>query len=265
MFFASLQVWQQWARLLESSRGVFATSNWIWLGLGWLALKAVHEFSHGLVCKRFGGTVREAGVLLVLLTPIAYVDVTSSWRFSSRWQRILTAAAGMHSELLVAAVASLIWCRTSNSMVEHVCFNVAVMASVTTVLFNLNPLMRFDGYYILSDLIGLPNLYSQGQIFLQYLVRRYVLGLSASLPDWSPGAGLLIRVHSIAALLWRMFISAGLIVAANTLFYGAGVVMAAAAVALWAGVPLAVSSATPPRAGRASVPDGAAPRSSRWP
>ena len=96
------------ASFAASSRGIFAPTNWIWLAGCWLVLKLIHEMSHGIVCHRHGGWVREAGVQFVLFAPLAYVDVTSSWRFRSRWQRIHVAAAGMYSELLIAAVAG--WC-----------------------------------------------------------------------------------------------------------------------------------------------------------
>jgi len=228
----------EWDRFIASSHRVFAPGNWLWLGLCWLALKGLHEVSHGAVCRKYGGRVREMGVVLILFAPIAYVDVTSSWRFRSKWQRIFTAASGMYVELLVAAVAVLVWSHTDRGWLNQLCFNVAVMAGVTTVLFNANPLMRFDGYYVLSDITGIPNLYTSGQQFLRYCGRRYLLGIKESPPNWSVAAGLFIRVYALAAICWRIVVCAGLLIAASCLFHGAGIVLTAFGVVTWLIMPM---------------------------
>ncbi len=228
----------EWDRLVASSHRVFAPGNWLWLGLTWVALKGLHEVSHGAVCKKYGGRVREMGLVLILFAPIAYVDVTSSWRFRSKWQRIFTAAAGMYVELLVAAVAVLVWSHTDRGWLNQLCFNVAIMAGVTTVLFNANPLMRFDGYYILSDILGIPNLYTSGQQFLRYWGRRYLLGTKVSLPKWSFAVGSFIRVYAVAAICWRLVVCVGLLIAASCLFHGAGIVLAVFGVVAWFLLPI---------------------------
>jgi len=149
-------------RFAASSQGIFAPDNWVWLVACWGALKGVHELSHGLACKRYGGAVREMGVLFMLFAPLAYVDVTSSWRFRARWQRIVVAAAGMYVELAIAAIAAIVWSETDSGWLNNLCYNAVVMAGFTTLVFNANPLMKFDGYYILSDALSLPNLYTNG-------------------------------------------------------------------------------------------------------
>ena len=234
---ALYQVAASWDRFVVSSRGIFTPTNWLWLFLSWLALKFIHETSHGLVCKRYGGAVREAGVMFILFVPLAYVDVTDSWRFRSKWQRIQTAAAGMYCEMLVAAIACFIWNATDEGTLNNVCHNVMVMASFMTVLVNANPLMRFDGYYICSDLFEIPNLYSSGQQYLSYWAQKYLLGVPVSRPSWSRSRARLITMYGVAALGWRVIFCAGLIIAAATLFHGAGIVLAVLAVVLWAGLP----------------------------
>ena len=228
----------EWDRFIASSHRVLAPANWLWLGLCWLGLKGLHEASHGVVCRKYGGRVREMGVVLILFTPIAYVDVTSSWRFRSKWQRVFTAAAGMYAELLIAAVAVLAWSCTDRGWLNQLCFNIVTMASVTTVLFNANPLMRFDGYYVLSDLTGIPNLYTSGQQFLRYCGRRYLLGIRDCLPEWSLASGALIRSYALAAFCWRIVVCAGLLIAASALFHGAGIILAAFGVATWLVAPV---------------------------
>jgi len=233
------QVALHWDRFLVSSRGVLAPGNWLWLLVSWIALKVVHETSHGIACHRHGGTVREAGVLLILFAPIAYIDVTSSWRFRSKWQRIHTAAAGMYIEGFIAGLAALVWSATAPGSLNNVCHNLVIMASFTTVVINANPLMRFDGYYILSDLAEIPNLYGEGQQYLSYWARRYLLGVPAARPSWSRARGVVVPLYGAAALCWRVLVSTCLVIAATALFRGAGVVLAALAAALWLGVPTA--------------------------
>ena len=117
-------------------------------------MKAIHEFYHGLICKRHGGQVPVCGIALILFSPVAFVDVTSSWKFRSKWQRIYTAAGGMYAELFVASLTALLWANSDDGLLSQICHNVIVMASVSTLLFNGNFLMRFDGYYICLGLAG---------------------------------------------------------------------------------------------------------------
>lgn len=231
------QVSSQWERFAASSEGIFAPGNWAWLFGCWIVLKVLHEASHGVVCKRYGGAVRETGLLLILFAPVAYVDVTSSWRFASRWQRIQVAAAGMYGELLIAALAALVWSSTKSPWLGHLCFNVIAMASVTTLLFNANPLMKFDGYFMLSDALGMPNLYVNGQAYVRAWFRRWVLNVPGALPAWTGRQRILIAVYGWASLSWRICVCVSLTLAAATMFQGAGIVLAALAAVLWFGLP----------------------------
>ena len=147
----------RWNELVDSSQLVFARNNWLLMGVAWLVLKVAHELAHALACKRQGGEVREAGLVFVLFAPAAYVNVTSAWRFPCKWQRVHVAAAGMYVELVLAALAVMAWNHVDSIVLRHLLFNIILMASFTTLVFNANPLMRFDGYYILSDLLEIPN------------------------------------------------------------------------------------------------------------
>ena len=142
LILAAMSVWivlTRWSELSSASFGILSGNRWIWmLGL-WLALKVVHELAHGIACKRYGGDVPEAGILFLLFTPMAYVNVTSMWRFSSRWHRIIVAAAGMYVELMISFASLIIWSR-STGVLADIAFETFLMASVTTILFNANPL-----------------------------------------------------------------------------------------------------------------------------
>jgi putative peptide zinc metalloprotease protein len=143
----------------------------------------------------------------------------------------------MYAEITIASVAALVWCATVPGVLNDVCFHLVLMASVSTVLFNANPLMRFDGYYILADLVDIPNLYSDGQLFLRNLGRRYVFGLPTKLSTGSPSRDGFIRVYGVAAFAWRQFVTLALILVAATMFDGAGWLIAMAATMTWLVVP----------------------------
>jgi putative peptide zinc metalloprotease protein len=220
-------------QLTSSASQVIAAGNWMWLGSAWVILKLIHECSHGVCCKRLGGDVREAGIILILFAPLAYVDVTSTWRIRSKWDRMRIAAAGMYVELLIAAVAALVWCRTDIGVIHELSFNVLMTASVMTLIFNANPLMRFDGYYIMSDALEIPNLYDQGRQHVGQCVRKYLLGDRVGRCSQGGVRSAIISGYGWASLAWRNVVFASLLLAAVTLFDGAGIVLVAIAIALW--------------------------------
>lgn len=224
-------VYQHWDRFRDQMAGVFDFGNLWVLGLLWVLLKAFHECWHGIVCRRFGGAVPEAGVTLLLLTtPLGYVNATSSISFPSKWQRIAVAAAGIYGELFLAAIAAVVWTKLDPGPVSAALHQVVVLSSLTTVLFNANPLMRFDGYYILSDLLDIPNLYSKGQSVTRWLMRRWVLGLKkAKFPLRSNERAAVIGIYGICAAVWRVVVIIGLLSAAVSMFEGAGLIIAAIA------------------------------------
>ena len=235
---AAIVLSNNWARFLTDSANVIARENWVWLLAAWIGLKCVHETAHGLVCLRYGGNIRETGFVLAMFTPLAYVDASSSWSFRSRWHRIHTAAAGIYAELLIASIAMLVWSHSDSSLVRHVLQNIIVMASVSTLVFNLNPLMRFDGYYVLSDLLQIPNLMTQSTQTVNSAARRIAFGESATAPTTIGRERRVLMTFGIFAAVWRAMVSLSLLIAASVLFHGAGVALAVAGAVLWFGKPL---------------------------
>lgn len=264
VFVAGHQAVTHLERIASASRDVLAPHNWLYLALSWLLLKLIHEASHALVCKRYGGQVREAGLVLIALAPICYVDVTSAWRWPSKWQRIHVSAAGMLADLAVGGLAVLLFCHVDHPLVAQHARNVMVAATVTTLLFNANPLMRFDGYYILADVLEIPNLYPLGQEYVRYLGRRYLLGVPAVLPRWPWRTALIIKTYAVASCGWRLLVTVGLILVAEAMFYGAGIVLAVIGAIAWFGLPaLRLASylfkdhgREPPRLGRLALVAG---------
>lgn len=235
---AIYHVWANWALISGGASAVLAPENWFWLAFTWVGLKIFHELAHGIVCKRFEGEVRQAGIVLIVMIPLPYVDVTSSWRFSSKWHRIYVAAAGMYVEVFVAAIAALVWCYADIGPLRQHMFNIMLAGSITTVFFNANPLMRFDGYYMLTDWLEMPNLGSHGQQWSKWLGKKYYLGLDVKQPTWPEGRGWIVGTYAILALLWKVIICVGLALAAESLLFGLGLILAAVAVVLWVLFPI---------------------------
>jgi len=236
-FFATVCILGRWDEFIASFGEFSDPLRQTILLATWLLLKVFHEGGHAIVCKRYGGYVREAGVVFFLFAPVAYVDVTSSWRFS-RWQRIHTALAGIYVELLVASVAALIWCTTDEPLTKRLAADVVILSSCTTILFNANPLMRFDGYYVLSDLLGLPNLYQQGQRLLKDSAKRWLLGVAVAAQGPAVRWPTFVGVYGALACVWRAVMLGALIIAAAMLFHGAGIVLAIAGILTWWVLPL---------------------------
>lgn len=234
---AMFQLWFQWAEFQAASETVLAPDNWLWLLIAWVALKVVHETAHGIACLRYGGTVSKTGIILAVFAPLAWIDLSSSWKFSSRWQRIHTAAAGMYVEFLLASAAVFAFGATDSQVISHLLFNIIFMASATTLLFNANPLMKFDGYFILSDLMQIPNLAQEAQTTVRSLLKQIFFGLRSPKPSFQGRAIGWLAVYGVLAAFWKVLICASLLLAASVLFHGAGIALAIFAVAAWFGIP----------------------------
>jgi putative peptide zinc metalloprotease protein len=237
VLYAMCVVGTDWSRFSSEALVILDRGNWLRLVAAWVLLKVLHESAHGLACKKYGGTVPSAGVALILLAPLAYIDVTSSWRLASKWQRIVTAAAGMYAELLVAAVAAIVWSRTPAGPAHCLAFNVAMTAGITTLLFNGNPLVRFDGYFILSDLLDVPNLYSASQQYVLDWIQKHVLGCRVPVPAWPKRCAWIIKLYAVAALAWRALFFLTLALSLVGLYSYLGVLLALALVGFGWGVP----------------------------
>lgn len=186
------------------------------LAAAWMLLvivKIIHELGHGLTCKHYGGEVRELGVLVILFSPFFYVNVTDSYLFPRRYQRIAVAAAGIVVELVISAVAAVAWAAARPGPTREVLFSLMMITSIWTILFNANPLMKFDGYYILSDLVGMPNLRTRAMNAASSLLDRLLLGIKPA-ADTAPGAARRSRwlaAFGLASQLYTLLVLAGFV------------------------------------------------------
>jgi putative peptide zinc metalloprotease protein len=228
----------QFGVLVDQSQGILAPRNLFLLYAALVLTKALHEMGHAFMCRRFGGEVHAMGIMLLIFTPIPYMDATSSWAFRSRWRRVLVGAAGMITEILVAAVAALVWARTGPGTVHSLAYNMMFIASVSTVLFNANPLLRFDGYYILSDLLDIPNLHAQAAGHLKHLVERYAFGYRQSeSPAGNTKEACWLTFFGLASGAYRIVVFTGIILFVADRFLIAGLVMALVCAVSWGVVP----------------------------
>lgn len=162
---------------LPTFQAFFAAQNWAWLAMTLCITKVLHEFGHGLACKRFGGECHEMGVMLLVITPCLYCNVSDAWMIPSKWRRAAIGAAGMYVELVLASLCTFLWWLSEPGLLNHLCLNVMFVSSISTLLFNANPLMRFDGYYILADLLEIPNLRQKSSAVIQRKLGAWLLGL----------------------------------------------------------------------------------------
>jgi putative peptide zinc metalloprotease protein len=230
---------EHWDELRDHGQGVLAPANLGWLYLASIGLKLWHELGHGAICKRFGGEVRTFGVMLMVFLPLPYVDATASHGFRERYARVLTGAGGMIFELFAAAVAMVVWVYTAPGIVNQVAYNIIFLASVSTLVFNLNPLLRFDGYFILCDLIEMPNLGQRANRQLTFLLERYAFGLpQLTAVGATPREVTWLASFGVASALYRVFVLWTVILFLGDRFFGLGLVLAAFGVLMWGVVPL---------------------------
>jgi putative peptide zinc metalloprotease protein len=184
---------------------------YMWISLG--VVKIIHEFGHGLSCKAFGGESHEMGVLLMCLSPCLYCNVTDAWTLADKWKRIIISFAGIYVELVIAAVATFVWWYTPHyPVVNNIALCVMVLCSVSTVVFNANPLMRFDGYYILADWLEIPNLREKANRFLNNLFLSKALGVEVPPEAYmAPWRKWLFVVYAIASWVYRWVILFGIL------------------------------------------------------
>jgi len=224
--------------LRQSTELLFSPSNWGWLMVMFVLIKAFHELGHGLVCRRFGGGVYEAGIMLLVLFPCPYMDTTTAWAFDNRWKRLLVSSAGMIFELAVAGVAVLIWVNSQDDLVRQMAHNVILIASIGTLFFNGNPLMRFDGYFMFSDIVDVPNLYERATNQLKWLCQRYLYGLKQAMPPSVSGSEqTLLTVYGVAALLYRVLIMFTIVFVIAGFAFFLGLALAAWTMLSWLMIP----------------------------
>ncbi|MGB8170657.1 MAG: hypothetical protein WCF18_24350 [Chthoniobacteraceae bacterium] len=227
------------AGLWDQTQSVLSPSNLPMLYVVLILVKTAHEFGHAYFCRKWGGEVHVMGVMLMIFTPVPYVDATASWGFRSHGRRALVGAAGMIVEVFIAALAAQVWARTAPGAAHNIAHNIMFVASVSTLVFNLNPLLRFDGYYILSDLLEQPNLHQNSTAQLRYLAEHYLFGVKKAVnPARTRSGAWGFAAFGIASGIYRVIVFSGILLAVADHFLIIGVIMAAVCLISWVTVPM---------------------------
>ena len=189
----------------------FAAGNWLYLAIALAVTKVLHEFGHGLSCKHYGGECHEMGMMLLVFTPCLYCDVSDSWMLPSKWKRAAIGAAGMYVEVIIASIATYMWWNSHAGVFNQLCLDVMFVSSVSTILFNANPLLRYDGYYILSDVLEIPNLRQKANTILGRLASRLCLGIKQPEDPFLPQRNLgMFALYAVASSLYGWMVTASI-------------------------------------------------------
>ncbi|MFK7770415.1 MAG: biotin/lipoyl-binding protein [Mariniblastus sp.] len=202
-----LQNMDEFYRRLPEFGQFFDLKNVFFMATIMIVTKTIHEFGHGLMCKHFGGECHEIGFMLLVLTPAMYCNTSDSWLLPNKWHRIAIGAAGMYVEIVMAAICTFIWWYTQPGVIHYMALNIIFLCSVSTLLFNANPLLRYDGYYMLSDYLEIPNLAQKSKTALVSKLRVTCLGMkpvnARSLPQRNQVA---FALYSVASFVYRWFV-----------------------------------------------------------
>jgi putative peptide zinc metalloprotease protein len=201
-------------------------------------VKILHELGHAYAVKCWGGEVHELGLMLLVFLPVPYVDASSSAAFPEKWRRALVGAAGIIVELVLASLALFVWLDVEEGLLRAFTYNVMLIGGVSTILFNGNPLLRFDGYYVLADLLEIPNLADRAKRFINYLIIRNLFGVKgAASPATSPGEPFWFILYGVSAFCYRVGIVLAIILVVAAKFFVIGAVLAIWSCVIMVGVP----------------------------
>lgn len=197
----------------------FGMKNWIFLAITMAVVKILHEFGHGLSCKHFGGECHEMGAMLLVFTPALYCNVSDSWLLPNKWHRAAIGAAGMYVELFLASCAVYLWWFSQPGLFNFLCLSVIFICSVSTVMFNGNPLLRFDGYYILMDLAEIPNLRQKSSEVLKRFLTHLCLGIEQPESPFLPKENrFFFGLYTVAAEIYRLMVVFSILFFLNSVF-----------------------------------------------
>jgi putative peptide zinc metalloprotease protein len=203
--------WDAFAQKLPTFEAFFLGRNLLVLLVTLAVVKVIHELGHAAACRRYGAECREIGLMLLVFMPTLYCNVSDAWMIPQRWKRVVVSLAGVYVELLLAAGATFLWWNSNPGQFQMICLNVMAVCSVSTIVINLNPLLRYDGYYALSDLSGTPNLWSRSREWWKSRGTRAMLGVDLSQPRLvSDRRAFFLAAYGLLSMLWRLVVIAAI-------------------------------------------------------
>lgn len=213
--------------VVQPLNGILATKNLPFLWIAFVLLKIWHELGHGYACKVFGGYVPEMGTILIAGTPAAFVDASSAWSFPERYKRLIVMCGGMFFESLVFIACVFLWAFSSSPMLASCAYQLFVMASLVTLLFNANPLMKFDGYFIASELLGIQNLRPKADAQIKRILASTLVGARVSPSHDSTTTKAMLVTYGVSAVIYKFFLVISIAVLVATKFPLVGLALAA--------------------------------------
>ena len=237
---AALQAMTHWEKIIDHL-DVYSLSSYHFLSLFLLypLIKILHELGHAFATKRYGGEVHEMGINFIMFMPVPYVNASSSANFRNKYDRILVSAAGILIEAFIAAMGLMLFLSAEPGFIQGLGFNALLIGGVSSLFFNGNPLLKYDGYYILADAIGISNLFQRSAQYWRYFFQRYLFGLpNISSPATAPGETFWFICYSIASLLYRLSMLWFICIYVTEKYFTIGVLLAAWLVAVQLLVPL---------------------------
>lgn len=217
-----------WPRLAHNGLDhAFELNNVVLTFLVFPLVKVIHEIAHGVITRYYGGEVHEAGVMLLLFVPVPYIECSSASAFPERRQRMLVGSAGILSDLFIGALALMAWLQMEPSLLRTLCLNVVLVTWASTILFNGNPLLRYDGYYVLADALEMPNLAQTANRYYAYLFQRYVLGIpERENPARDRRESWLLAFYGLAAYAYRMALALAIALTLASYLFQLGLLLA---------------------------------------
>lgn len=211
---------RDWERFIASFPHLFSLGGMLAFGVALVFAKLCHEFGHAYMAKRAGCRVQSMGLAFMVLFPLFYTDVSDAWRVRERRSRLLIGAGGMLAELLLACIALLAWSLLEDGPLRTAAFLLATATWITTLLVNLNPFLRFDGYFLLSDLWGVENLQGRAFALCRWRLREILFGYGEAMPEpLPPGLRRRLLCWGYASWLWRALLFLGIALAVYHLFF----------------------------------------------
>ena len=215
-------VYQQWEVFHNTLMDTFSINGLIRYGLTLIGIKFIHELGHALVAKRHGCRVPTMGLAFLVMMPVAYTDVTESWKLNSHKKRLHIAGAGIATELVLAAWALFCWTIFPENDLRSLCFFLATTSITASLLVNASPFMRFDGYFLLCDFLGLPNLHSRCFAYARWWFRKNLLSMDIDPPEnLNLGRKRFFIGFAIITMLYRLIVFTGIAVLVYHYFFKA--------------------------------------------
>ena len=203
----TFMVMRQWESFIHTFQYFFSLKGMIFYAMAIFFAKLVHELGHAYTSKYYGLEVPAMGIAFLVLWPILYTDCSDSWKLKSRFSRMKIVAAGTVAEAGLAVIATFLWSFVPDGIIRSACFIVATTTWVSSLLLNLSPFMRFDGYYMLSDLLDVPNLQERAFALGRYYLRKVLFGLDIGKGEsFSPAKEKKLVLYAYSTWIYRLIL-----------------------------------------------------------